>query len=284
MEERKPTRLAEFLEDNQELGTNIAFEKALVDLMGIKTVMEGFVLDGKVITEYEIYKTHAPEFKKIYAKMIDNPQLLSSFNVPQGIINEMKKPDPDRDKIVNAFEQAFDIDLKQGIDADTLINKIGFRMLENPEIDKDMKKQLYFEQPMINQIKGTIELNMKLFTEIKTVKSELIKHYTFLNMHRDSYELYRKILHNIWEKLHDPSEKSTPIAWIKDNHSLLWEDVDHDLRTDTSHLLFKDRWKYTEEELKEKWKINMVKSITALNKKVESLVHMFEGADESINT
>ena len=233
--------------------------------------MENMIIDGKKIIEYDIYQSHEPIFKGIAEKTIDRFDLLEAFGVSPDEIIEFKKKNPDRDKVSQIMLDRFGIVINEKVKD---IDKKEEEVLQNlsdrvtPEVNKKMVESMYFSNIEINRILNGIKDYLKIDVTSKSTKDIELKEYLSLKLYSDAFEVYLKVLKEIYSKFEKIKVKNIDnkkmYDFFNEKYPLLLDSTNNKLRNDVCHLNYTERGNYTLEQIDEERNIILVKALTGI--------------------
>lgn len=289
----------EFVKEENQLKTIERFKGILKDggidlaLMGMsfglhmnQDKVKSFTLNGVLITNTEVYKKYLPIFLKIYSSKFDKFDLLKPFGFNEEDIQEFKAKNPDKEKIADLLNQRFGIKL----DPHSKINKIkeeevvsNITNRVNPEINREINDSFYFAEGQINSILNGITDYVEIDKQTDLGNDKLKDHLS-MTLYGNAFEIYLKILKDIYAKENKISIKSVDnrklYPYFRENYPELLESVNNKLRNDVCHLNYDERGKYTREQVDEARTDILLKCMTALIARNEFIINFF---DESIN-
>lgn len=233
--------------------------------------MKNIAIEGKNITKYEIYKTHFSIFKEIAEKTINRFDLLGAFGFPDDEIFELKSKNPDKKKVSQILFDRLGIVVNEKVKD---IEKKEVELLKNlsnrvtPEVNKKMVESMYFSNIEINRILNGVTDYLKIDLKNKSSKDQELKEYLSLKLYADAFEIYLKVLKEIYSKFKKVKIKKIQndkmYSFFNDKYPLLLDSTNNKLRNDVCHLKYKERGDYTLEQIDEERNIILVKALTGI--------------------
>lgn len=248
--------------------------------------LKTFSLNNITITETEVYKKYSKIFFKIYYDNFDKFDLFKPFGFSEEELQEFRHEKPDKNKLANLLNEKFNLD----IDPDSKINKINmkdFVFNMTSKVDKNTNKQLndsiYFSVEQINIILNGITDYVEIDKQ-KKEGDENLKDYLSMNLYKDVFEIYLKILKDIYAKENNIKLKRVKnkllYPYFQEKYPELLDSVNNKLRNDVCHLNYDARGEYTRDQIDKARTDILLKSVTALIARNEFIIDFF---DKSIN-
>jgi hypothetical protein len=253
MPEEKVDRLKEFQEKILKGETEDYLFFALENLNDAVSKMKEATIDGIKITETSEYNYFYDYFLNIYKDTINNYNLLNFFN----------------------------INIKKHVENFTNMDDLLLKLIEETKsnFNEDTIKFFLFEPKILESILRGI----KDFIEIRelTIKKNIEKEKRFmaLNLYKEVFELYLKILKEIYckkNKINEIKSNRKLYNFYEKNYKILLDTKNRLLRNDISHVTYELRDNYSTIELLEDARIIFIKQVTALIAKVTSIISHFE--------
>ena len=233
--------------------------------------MKNMVIEGKKIIDYEIYKTHYPIFKEIAEQTINRFDLLGAFGFPEDEILELKGEKPDKKKVSQILFDRLGIVVNEKIKD---VEKKEVELLQNlsnrvtPEVNKKMVESMYFSNIEINRILNGVTDYLKIDVKNKSSKDLELKEYLSLKLYADAFEIYLKVLKEIYSKIEKVKIKEIRndlmYEFFNENYPILLDSTNNKLRNDVCHLNYKERGDYRLEQIDDERNIILVKALTGI--------------------
>lgn len=249
--------------------------------------MKNVVVDGTLLKDSEIYKTHSTVFIEIARKHINADNLLDIFGIEKEQISKLKERQDNGEVIpkedvfaVLGFSKEESANLEKGSSKEDILKPFVSKV--TPEINKEIVKRMYFTNEELNILLNSIEDYNKVDVENKKNENPTTKEYMSLKLYGDAVEIYLKILKEIYSKLEKIKVKDIDnrkmYKFFEDNYSILWDSPYNKLRNDVCHSNYKERGKYTLEQIDETRNIVLLKAYTGLVAKNIAVVDFFESS------
>jgi len=249
-----------------DLLNDLGFGKEALTLLvkGIETLninARNEVVDGKRMCDYDEFKTLFPIF----------------FKIQNGIIDEV---DVSKALGIDLNEQARKFSDVQALFHDVL------QEMKNEELLVSLDGVLSYSMKELNRIIRAVEEYDDTKHRLKKVKDNHIQRRIALDLYSNSYEIYLKILKEIYSKIKNINPKriinKRMYTFYEKNYPVLREKSINVLRNDESHLNYDVRDNYTTDDLFKLSKSLVLISKTALMAKNESITNLFKGAVEKL--
>jgi hypothetical protein len=232
--------------------------------------LETVKINGKTITEYEIYNSHKEIYEKICSETISISNPLSALGFTNEEINALTGEEKNPDRILKIISDKYNLKIgteNSQIDESELEKKLLLNMTANitPEMNRNLMSSIYFTNDEINRVLNGIDDYLEIDFENKTESKPTSKKYKSLKLYGDAYEIYMKILKEICLKSGvniNRTNNTNLYQFIRKKYPLLLESANKLLRNDICHLNYDEREKYSVEELDEERNIILVKAIT----------------------
>ena len=285
--EKDQLKNIEILKDNIKNGNldaHLDFLSLFLDLQ--ITNMKTFLIEGKPVEEYDIYKTHYPIFMDISKKAINRFDQLSCFGFNEKEIAEFKKPNPDKEELSRIILTKLGITINESI-KDVKSKKEEFleKLTEKvtAETNTKMVNLMYFSKEELNAIMNGLTDSFYLVDKLKEITDEKIKEWTILHLYADIFEVYLKILKEIYVKLTKKRIKNSEVyAFFNNNYPMLLESAKSKLRNDVNHLNYKEREKYSLDEVNNERIIITIKVLTALISRNDFIISFFNDSSQKL--
>lgn len=252
-------------------GVGIAIINLSLKLNQNIEVMKNIVIDNKKITEYELYKTHCPIFKEIAEKTINSFDLLGVFGFSDDEILGLKEKTLNKNTVSQIFSDKLGISINEKIkDKDKkeieILQKLSDKI--TPNINKKLVECMYFSNVEINKIINGVTDYMKIDLKNKSSKDDKLKEYLSLKLYADVFEIYLKVLKEIYSKFEkvkiENINNSKMYDFFNTNYPILLNSTNNKLRNDVCHLNYNERGNYTVEQIDEERSIILVKTVTGI--------------------
>ncbi|MHB1830402.1 MAG: hypothetical protein ACYCO0_03325 [Candidatus Micrarchaeaceae archaeon] len=205
-------------------------DEADAELQASMKMIAAVVIEGKALPETDAYKLYLPVFTEVYKKVYQN----TLSNALDAVLSAMQPGDLTMN--LNPYEwtknMAGHIDSGQ---------------------NKKLTSSVYLPNDDMIKILKALEDYEHVSNKTHVEKDPKMMRYNALNLYRDGFEVYMKILKDIYAKLNkvDPAGvgNSALRSYFDTNYPLLLASADNHLRNDVSHLNYDERDKYTTGEL-----------------------------------
>ncbi len=253
--------------------------------------MKNIVLNGKKITDSSIYETHYPIFIDISKKIINRFDLLSVFGFSDDEISEFKKENRDKEKISQMLSNHFGITLdckKEDIQKKKIeiLKNIGGKV--TPDVNKKIIERIYYSNDEINRILNGITDYLTMHIKNTSDKDETRREYVSLRLYADAFEIYLKVLKEIYAKFMRikiyKKNNSKMYDFFEENYPLLLDSTNNKLRNDVCHLTYKVRGDYTIKQIDEERDVILKKAITAIIARNAFLIEFFDKTQVNIDS
>lgn len=125
----------------------------------------------------------------------------------------------------------------------------------------------------MNKILNGMNDTFKMIIRNETNKDPILKDYILLNLYKDAFELYLKVIKELYGKLKnikiDKIRNKELYAYFDENYPLIFESTSNILRNDISHLNYDIRQNYSSKQIETERDIILMKFLTAMIVKFE---------------
>lgn len=188
------------------------------------------IIEGKALPETDAYKVYLPVFTEVYKKVYQNT-LSNAFEV-----------------VLSAIQPG---DLTANLDPYEWTKNMAGRI--DPIQNKQLTSSVYLPNDEMVRILKALEDYEYVSNKTHVEKDPKMMRYNALNLYRDGFEVYLKMLKDIYIKLNkiDPKDVQNKAMYnyFNTNYPLLLDSANNHLRNDVSHLNYDEREKHTTEQL-----------------------------------
>lgn len=245
------------------------------------------MINNVKVVDTEIYKKYFPIFLKLYTDNFNNMDLLGALGFTEDQIAEFSSENPDKEKLLAAFSSKLGVDFKLGEKIDEAKEKEVLKNISDKvglKESKEMSEKMYFSEQDINRILNGITEYVNIDAHASKSPEDL-KDYLSMQLYKDAFEIYLKVLKELYSKINKVAIKTIRndvlYDFYQNNHSELLDSTNNKLRNDVCHLNYDERGKYTREQIDEDRNDIILMASTALIAKNEFVVNFM---DKSINT
>lgn len=254
--------------------------------MNLET-MKNITVDGVILKDSDIYKTHSPVFIEIGKKHINAFNLLDIFGIDKEQIFKLKERQDAGEKIpkdelfkVLGYSKEESANLDKGSSKEDILKPFVNKV--TPELNKEMIKRMYFTNDELNVLLNSIEDYNKVDTENKKNDNKVTKEFISLNLYAKAVEIYLKILKEIYSKLENINvvdiNNGVMYQYFQKHYPILWDSNYNKLRNDVCHSTYEVRGDYTFEQIDEIRNTVILKAFTGLVAKNIAIVDFFKSS------
>ncbi len=203
--------------------------KSAEELINAQKQMDTVILGGITLTDTQTYKTNYP----IFSEIISSTFLTSLFKLIGVLGSENSASAPEAEGgmsftgIVKSLASSITKQQNSQIVATFLPNEDIARLLKGLR-DYEAVSNQNFSNP-----------------------NQIAKHKIATDLYKDAFEIYLKILKDLYKKLNnnDAASNNELYKFYRDKYPSLMASVENHLRNDAGHLNYDEREQYTAEEL-----------------------------------
>lgn len=227
-------------------------------------------LGGKKLLETDIYKSHAPIFKQIYQKLLAKSLVTAATNA----ISKFSQPTGDLQANLNSV----------------IGGLLSLGSQTTPEDQSKLAAELFLPNEDIDKVlKGLRDYEAES-NDTYSNKNEVLRKKRAVELYKDAYELYWKVIRNIYWRETGFSRRAVErghknddvLKYFATNYPLLSKSVNNLLKNDASHLNYTEREKYTSDELMASANEVLTGLITAVVVQFQLYKDIFESAAPSV--
>ena len=140
-----------------------------------------------------------------------------------------------------------------------------------------MNSMLGYGNDELNRILRGVEEYNEREAELKSIQSENASMRSALSMYRDAYEIYKKILYEIYFKAKKTRKRDDNLfhKFFKEEFPALRKNFNNKLRNDEAHLVYDTRDSFSPEDIVKHSKLLLIRSMTAVVAKHEVITGLF---------
>ncbi|MBU4352661.1 MAG: hypothetical protein KJ939_06315 [Nanoarchaeota archaeon] len=263
----------EFKENLHKKGEEKTFDNLMEVMVGHITNLKNIIIAGKKVKDSEIFKTHYAYFKEINKKCIKPINLLKAFDFQDDELEFIENNPSPKGKELEKIQEMF----KKRLSLDgpcipvELLSKLSDKL--NEDSNSILVNSFSYSNEEMNKILNGMNDTFKMIIRNETNKDPILKDYILLNLYKDAFELYLKVIKELYGKLKnikiDKIRNKELYAYFDENYPLIFESTSNILRNDISHLNYDIRQNYSSKQIETERDIILMKFLTAMIVKFE---------------
>jgi len=241
--------------------------------------IKNIIINGEKIEDSKIYSSHLSIFKNIFQKNFKPKNLLKLFEIDEkNLFNKDNTPQEKLKAIGMCLQDKKPTE-------EEIIQHLIKKVLTSPKINDEINKILFCSNQELNELLNALNDYLHIDLENEN-ENQIIKNYVSLKLYSDAFEIFLKIIKEAYSKQIGIKIKDIKndkmYDWLEKNYPLLLESTNNKLRNDICHMNYKERGKYSLNEINEEKQIIILKAYTGIIAKYLVVIEYFDKTIEEI--